>query len=118
MVTWFDEYLAAWDALEPDRVLAWFTDDVVYEDVTLGHTAVGRAAMAKFVRASFANVPNARFDFVSGFDDGESYAMQWVMQPMGVRGVSVGKLADGRISENHDYWNGALFAVPEGGANG
>jgi hypothetical protein len=34
------------------------------------------------------------------------------MHPMGVRGVSVGTLQDGRIRSNRDYWNGAAYQVP------
>lgn len=34
------------------------------------------------------------------------------MQPMNVQGVSIGKLRDGKISEQRDYWNGAAFAMP------
>jgi ketosteroid isomerase-like protein len=112
MTTWFEQYLACWDNHDVEGVLAWMTDDALYEDVTLGHAARGRDGLRRFVEASFANVPQAKMDFVGGFDDGESYAFQWVMQPMGVRGASVGRLRDGKIVENHDYWNGALFSVP------
>jgi len=65
-----------------------------------------------FVKASFRNVPEARFEFVRGHDDGRAYAIEWVMQPMGVRGVSVGTLEAGRIQQNRDYWNGASYRVP------
>jgi hypothetical protein len=40
---------------------------------------------------------------------GDAYRVEWVMQPMGVRGASVGTLRDGLIASNRDYWNGALF---------
>lgn len=110
--TWYEEYLAAWDALDVEGVLSWVTDDAEYEDTTIGEKAVGRDSVRKFVEASFKNVPEARFEFVSGHDDGERYAIEWIMQPMGVRGASVGRLRDGKISCNRDYWNGALFKVP------
>jgi ketosteroid isomerase-like protein len=112
MATWFEEYFACWDALDIEGVLGWVTDDGYYEDVALGHSAKGKKAIRRFVEASFENVPDASFEFVEGFDDGEHYAMRWIMQPMGVPGVSYGTLRDGKISENRDYWNGALFAVP------
>ena len=40
------------------------------------------------------------------------FAVEWVMQPMNVRGVSIGTLRDGKIATQRDYWNGAAFAVP------
>jgi ketosteroid isomerase-like protein len=111
MSTWYEEYLASWDSLDIDAVLAWFTDDIVYEDTTIGHSARGASQMRKFVAASFRNVPDAQFEFVRGFDLGDGYAIEWIMQPMGVRGASVGKRRDGKICENRDYWNGAKYTV-------
>ena len=112
MSTWYEDYLAAWDTLEVDAVTMWFTDDCYYEDTTLNHRAEGIEQLNRFVQASFDNVPEARFDFVDGVDDGSAFAIRWVMQPMGVPGVSFGKLRDGKICEQRDYWNGRLFDVP------
>jgi hypothetical protein len=111
VTVWFEEYLDAWNVQDTDAVVGWFTDDGFYEDTTLGHSATGAAGIRRFVQASFENVSNARFEFVRGFDDGSSYAIEWVMQPMGVRGVSYGTLRDGKIAENRDYWNGKAFDV-------
>lgn len=112
MRTWYEDYLASWDSLEVETVLAWFTDDVVYRDMTIGHGANGIAKMRKFVEASFRNVAHARFEFVSGKELGDGYAIEWIMQPMGVPGASIGCRRDGKICENRDYWNGAKFTVP------
>ncbi len=110
--SWFERYLASWESLDVEAVLAWFTDDIEFEDTTLGHGASGIGQMRKFVKASFRNVPDGRFEFVRGHDNGVGYAMEWIMQPMNVRGVSIGQLRDGKICNNRDYWNGALFTVP------
>jgi steroid delta-isomerase-like uncharacterized protein len=112
MTTWYEQYLASWETLDADKVLDFFTEDCVYEDTTIGHGAEGKRRLRRFVEASFANVPDARFEFVRGHDNGEAYAIEWVMQPMNVRGVSVGQLRDGKITVNRDYWNGAKYAVP------
>jgi len=56
-------------------------------------------------------VPTPRFELVNGVDDGSSDAIERVMQPMGVPGVSFGSLRDGKILENRDYWNGKLLEV-------
>ena len=118
MTTWYERYLASWETLDVDAVISWFAPDATLEDTTLGHGATGHDQLRRFVAASFANVPDGRFDFVDGFDDGESYAIEWVMQPMGVRGVSFGKLRDGLIIEHRDYWNGKLFELPEDDPSG
>jgi ketosteroid isomerase-like protein len=45
--TWYEEYFSRWDALDVEGVLEWVTDDVVYEDTTLGHKAEGKDQMAR-----------------------------------------------------------------------
>ena len=112
MSNFFHAYFAAWDRLDLDAVLAFFTDDVVYEDTTIGHGATGTKQMRRFVQASFDNVPDARFDYIGHVTTGTDFAVEWVMQPMNVRGVSIGTLRDGKIATQRDYWNGAAFAVP------
>jgi ketosteroid isomerase-like protein len=108
----WSEYFKAWDSLDLEAVLSFFTDDIVYEDTTVNHGATGAKQMRRFVQASFDNVPDAHFDYVGHVNTDTGFAVEWVMQPMNVRGVSIGKLRDGKICEQRDYWNGALFVVP------
>jgi ketosteroid isomerase-like protein len=112
MSDFFVDYLESWKTGDVEAVMAFFTDDVVYEDTTINHGARGDRQMRTFVEASFRNVPDAHFDHVGHHTDGTSYAIEWVMQPMGVRGVSIGTLRDGKICANRDYWNGAAYQVP------
>ena len=112
MSNYFVDYFTAWDELDLDGVLAFFTDDIVYEDTTIKHGATGMAQMRKFVQASFDNVPDAKFDYIGHVMSDTDFAVEWVMQPMNVRGVSIGTLRDGKISTQRDYWNGAAFQVP------
>jgi ketosteroid isomerase-like protein len=112
MSNFFEHYLASWETLDVEAVMAFFTDDIVYEDTTIGHGATGAKQMRRFIEGSFRNVPDARFDYVGSHSTGEEYAIEWVMQPMDVRGVSIGALRDGKICANRDYWNGAKYVVP------
>ena len=112
MSNFFADYLAAWESLDLETVMSFFTDDIEFEDTTLGHRVHGSKQMRRLVTASFENLPNARFEYVRHLTDGTDYAIEWVMQPMNVRGVSFGKLRDGKICEHRDYWNGAAFHVP------
>ena len=108
----FVDYFKAWDALDMEAVLAFFTDDIVYEDTTVKHGASGTKQMRRFIQGSFDNVPDAKFDYVGHVMTDDGFAVEWVMQPMNVRGVSIGKLRDGKIAEQRDYWDGAAFKVP------
>jgi ketosteroid isomerase-like protein len=108
----FEDYLDSWATLDIEKVMAFFHEDIVYEDTTIGHGAKGTKQMRRFVQGSFDNVPDARFEHVGHHSTGTDYAIEWIMHPMNVRGVSIGKLRDGKIIENRDYWNGAAFKVP------
>jgi hypothetical protein len=112
VTVWYEGYLDSWGTGDVDKVTAWVTDDVEFEDVGAGHKLTGKDRMAKFVAKSFELVPGATFDFVGGVELGDSYYYEWVMQPMGVRGVSVGQRRDGKMASNRDYWNAADFKLP------
>jgi ketosteroid isomerase-like protein len=112
MSNFFKDYLDAWATNDIDAVAAFFTDDIAYEDTTIKHRAAGMKQMRRFIEGSFTNVPDAYFDYVGHVSDGESYAIEWIMQPMNVPGVSIGKLRDGKISANRDYWDGKAYKVP------
>ena len=112
MSNFFADYLASWSTRDVDAVMAFFTDDIEFEDTTIAHGARGTTQMRRFVRAAFVNMPDVRIQYVRHHSTGTEYAMEWVMEPMNVRGVSVGKLRDGKICENRDYWNGAAYRVP------
>jgi uncharacterized protein (TIGR02246 family) len=109
MASWYDEYYDAWSKGDVDAIVKWVTDDIVFEDVTMGHVSRGRDQYRKFVEICFRRVPDAAYELVEIQTMGDTYWSEWIMQPMGVRGVSVGKTRDGKIAENRDYWNGAAF---------
>lgn len=106
---WILDYFAAWTAEDPEKVASYVTEDCVYEDVTAGHTSRGRHQVANFVRISNKAVPGVSYDVVSGHSTSTAFAAEWIMQPHGLRGSSVGTLVDGKISSNRDYWDGAKF---------
>jgi ketosteroid isomerase-like protein len=112
VAAWYDEYYEAWDRGDVDTIVKWVTDDVVFEDVTMGHVSRGRDKFRRFVELALQRVPDANYEVVELQTMGDTYWSEWIMQPMGVRGVSVGKTREGKISENRDYWNGALFQPP------
>lgn len=111
MASWFEAYLTSWESNDAEAVAAFACDDVEFEDVGAGHRFVGRDRLAKFAAKSFQLVPGATFDFVGGAQLGDDYHFEWVMQPMGVRGASVGCLRDGKIAWQRDYWNATHLKV-------
>jgi len=56
-----ERYLAAWNSLDPDAVSSCATEDVVWIDPALDEPAIGREAVADFVRASAVSFPDLEF---------------------------------------------------------
>jgi len=102
----FRRYLATWGEGDVDRLMAFFTDDIVFRDMTMGHGASGVTKMRRFAEYSFESFPGASFELVSHVCDGQSFAMEWVMKPGDIPGVSFGSLDGDRIREQRDYWDG------------
>lgn len=103
--TAIERYFAAWNAGDADAIMAALDTDVVLEDVPSGHVARGPGEARAFVDGALEKVPGASYDVVSSHISGDAFVVEWIMQPIGLRGASVGSLRDGRISANRDYWS-------------
>jgi steroid delta-isomerase-like uncharacterized protein len=117
-------YAAAWSSHDVEKVAAYFTDDAIYEDVTLGQVHQGKSAIKAFAQGTFDMLPGYAMKQQSLVLGNGSAAVEWVMsgtygetgKSFSVRGVSVMQLENGKIRRNSDYWNMAEFqrqtAVP------
>jgi len=129
-MAWFDAYLDALNAHDIPAVLEFMSDDVVYTDMAVGERMEGRATTGDFLGRMATNVStDYRFDNEQVLIDGESFALVWTMsgtkdrghervpatgRRFGVPGVSIGRLRDGKVVEQRDYWNMAGFLVQVG----
>ena len=121
-----EQWGAAWSSSNVEKLLALFTDDVVYEDVTLGAVNHGRDALRDFATAVFAAFDDLKFELKSRVvaSDGKSGVMEWTCRgrqtkdlpglpatnkPFEVRGATVVEFADGKISRDSDYWDLATY---------
>ena len=102
-MTWMDEYFAAWNRGDGESVTSYMVDDIVYTDVALGKRFENKADVATFVVA--ANRSGVTFVPQRAIDGVDHYYVEWVMEPHGIPGVSVGALREGKIVTNNDYWN-------------
>jgi steroid delta-isomerase-like uncharacterized protein len=76
--TFFNEYLAAWNAHDPAAVARHMADDAIYEDA-LGRVLHGRSDIAAFVEEATRASSDFRFEEVSLFTAGSAYANEWIM---------------------------------------
>ena len=121
-----DQWAVAWSSSDVDKVLPLFTDDVRYEDVTLGVVNQGRNALRDFATETFGAFADLKFELKSRLvaADGKSGAMEWVWQgrqtkdfpglpatnkSFEIRGATVVDFTDGKISRNADYWDLATY---------
>jgi len=123
-----DDWAFAWSSAEnddPEKVLALFADDCVFEDVTFGVVARGKEELRTFVSSAFAAVPDFTYRLTRRFATSQSAAVEWVMSGThkrdfpgmpatgmpfsSVRGSSILELEAGKIRRQSDYWDRATF---------
>ncbi len=113
----------AWSSHDLEQLLALFTDDCTYEDVTFGVINRGKAQLRAFAEGVFAGVPDFTVEITSRVVAGDRAAMEWLMSGThrgdfpgmpatgkrfaGLRGVTVLELEGGKIRRNSDYWDAA-----------
>jgi steroid delta-isomerase-like uncharacterized protein len=123
-----DEWAIAWSTTEntdPERVLALFADDGVFEDATFGVVVRGKEDLRRYLIGAFAAVPDFTFGVTRRFATSHWAAIEWVMSGThkgdfpgipatgnrfsSVRGASVLELEAGKIRRESDYWDAATF---------
>jgi steroid delta-isomerase-like uncharacterized protein len=123
-----DDWAVAWssgDSSDPEQILALFTDDCVFEDVTFGVVARGKEELRSFATGAFAAVPDFRYRLRSRFATSRWAAIEWVMSGThngdfpgipatgkrfsSVRGSTILELEAGKIRRESDYWDAATF---------
>lgn len=115
-----EEYAAAWSTQNVEKILSFFTEDCVYEDVALSAVNTGKQELEAFLRATFAAIPDFQIEPKAAFAAGPQRANEWVMsgtqsgpfpgipatnRSFSVRGASIMEMEQGRIRRNTDYWS-------------
>ncbi|MCX6007517.1 MAG: ester cyclase [Chloroflexi bacterium] len=118
------DLIAAINSQDVDKVLSFFTDDCVYEDVAVGKVNRGKQELKAFFTGWYVFSRDLKFELTSQFSAGDWGATEWIMSGIhtgdvlgipatnkrfSVRGVSITELGMGRIRRNSDYWNLATF---------
>src|SRR5258708_31714035 len=77
-----DEWAIAWSSsanTDPERVLALFADDGIYEDVTSGAVVRGKEELRRYLIGAFATIPDFTFGVLRRFAAGPWAAIEWTM---------------------------------------
>src|SRR5260221_13426489 len=127
------DWATAWsprNSGDPERVLALFAGDCVFEDVTFGVVARGKEELRSFVNRAFAAVPDFKYELTSRFAASQWAAIEWVMacthqgdfpgmpatgkRFSSVRGATILELECGKIRRESDYGDAATFMKQDG----
>lgn len=121
----FNGWAAAWSSRDPEKLLALFTDDCLFEDVTFNVVTRGKEELRGFANSAFTAVPDFKLELTRQFATSEWAAVEWVMSGThegdfpgmpatgqrfsSVRGSSILELEAGKIRRESDYWDAATF---------
>jgi steroid delta-isomerase-like uncharacterized protein/uncharacterized protein (TIGR02118 family) len=119
-----EQHWAHWSAHDMNRLVTLFTEDVVYEDVTMGVVNRGLAQFRAFGEAFFSAFPDVTFEATSSSANGSTGGSEWIMRGthkgdlpgmpatgkrMEVRGSSIFEFEGEKIRRCSDYWDMATF---------
>ncbi|CAM3467066.1 hypothetical protein DESA109040_13725 [Deinococcus saxicola] len=107
------EWEAAWNSGDGDRMAALFTTDGGYQDFSLGYRFAGRAEIAKFVQESVRNVTGLHVTVTDAFQTNDRVALRFVFSgqvngapnTFSVPVLTVMELKGGKIAYDGDYYN-------------
>jgi steroid delta-isomerase-like uncharacterized protein len=125
-----DEWVVAFNAGDPERLLALYAEDALWEEVAIGLAARGPDQIRAHLDRLFTAAPDIRYEVTSGFVTDDRAVLEWVVtgtyradfpglppaagQPFSFRGASLFELADGKIRRYTEYWDAYTFLVQLG----
>ncbi len=118
----FNDYVAAWNSHDAEKIAEFFTEDGIHEDVAVGSIFHGKSELKTGLNPLFAACPDFKLELKLLFRAGDSVAQEWVMtgtqtgdfiglgipatgKRFSIRGASITRLRDSKIARNTDYWN-------------
>jgi steroid delta-isomerase-like uncharacterized protein len=120
-----NDYVAAWNSHDTEKVLSFCTDDVVFEEVPMGKVWRGNKEAKDYISSAFVDFPDFKIEIKLGLNAGDRGAGEWVMsgtfahssipempatgKRFSVRGSSIIEFREGKISRESMYWNMASF---------
>jgi steroid delta-isomerase-like uncharacterized protein len=113
-------WIDGWNSTDPEKLVAAFTPNGVYEDVAFGITKKGSAELRELHKFFHNAVGGLYVKLVDTHVADGHGTIEWVFggtdvdvfktgKPFSVRGVSVIEVSDGHISRNLDYYDSAAI---------
>ena len=125
-----EAWLAAFNAGDPDQLLALYTEDALWEEPAIGLAARGPDEIRAHLERLFTAAPDIGYAVTSSVVAGDGAVVEWVVtgtyradfpglppaagQPFSFRGASVFEMTDGKIQRYTEYWDAYTFLVQLG----
>ena len=111
-----ERLFAAWNSRDADKLVAAFSDDVVYEDVAAGQINRGKDEVRKWAAGAFADIENFKLEVVRSSYYKGGGTVEWIWsgtdkglfktgKSFSVRGVSVIEVRGGKVSSYKEYYD-------------
>jgi len=105
-------YIAAWNSGQVEKVMAFFDEGLLYEDLAL-KKSLTHDQVRDFISGSFTNNAKISFEIISACNSGKAIAWEWIMtrvkketgETTKTPGMSMTEFKDGKIIRNRDYWS-------------
>lgn len=120
-----EEWAAVWSSpTMATQLTSLFTDDCVYEDVTMGSVNHGKRELQDFYALVFGVFPDFKIELTAHFVADNWAGAEWLMsgthqgdlpglpatgKHFSIRGASVFELQGSRFGRCSDYWDMATF---------
>jgi steroid delta-isomerase-like uncharacterized protein len=131
---WSAEWLRRFSTPDPASLIDLYSDDALFEDVTLGQRVSGKTELAAFFGAFMNRAERTnRFTLLRYLGDAKGGASEWMWearhegdflgQPArgkttSIRGVSVLEFDGGKVREQRDYWDARTLLAQLAAAKG
>jgi steroid delta-isomerase-like uncharacterized protein len=117
--TFARQWLEAWNSHHVDRIVDYYTNDAVYEDVPNVENGWvepwrGQQVIRKALVKMFEDMPDLGFEFLYASRAGDGMVVEWIMTgsrwrdstgKFAIRGVSVLRFNGDKIASARDYYD-------------
>jgi steroid delta-isomerase-like uncharacterized protein len=118
-----NEVNAAWNSHDVNRILEFYTDDCVFEDLALGAVCHGKKEFTDYINMLFVDIPDLKWEIKSAFGNNDWAGNEWVMsgtnthafsamptlpvtgKTFSVRVAGIYQLRKGKYSRESGYYN-------------
>lgn len=114
-------YLASFSSGDPERVVAWVTDDFANNQMgALGSRFKGRDLYRERLRAFLGRFRGLRYAPGATVSEGRHVVVPYVMtatdegQPISIDGIMLITVHEGLVSARADYWDGLSYCQQMG----